>query len=71
MGVDMLMKIPELSETIEESEIFCDGCGKVVGFIKWFKDMASSCPTCSKKQTPQEAAGTYKMLCIDCRSMET
>ncbi len=71
MGNDALMGIPELTETIEETEIFCDYCGKLLGFIKWFEDLTRPCPTCNKKQTPQEAAGTHKMLCIDCRSFDT
>jgi len=65
------MGIPELIETIEEGEIVCDGCGKLIGFIKWFIDMRTPCLFCSKKQTPEEAASTHKMLCIDCRSMDT
>ena len=61
----------ELTETIEEGEIVCDGCGKLIGFIKWFTDMTKPCPICSKKQTPEEAASTHKMMCIDCRSVDT
>jgi len=71
MEIDVFMGIPELSETIEESEILCDGCGKLIGFIKWFTDMTTPCPICSKKQTPEEATSTHKMMCIDCRSVDT
>ena len=66
------MPKPILHETIEESEIFCDVCGKLLCFIKWYKDMSKPCQICSKKpQTRQEASSTLKMLCVDCRSRET
>ena len=65
------MGIPELIETIEEGEIICENCGKLIGFIKWYTDMTTPCLFCSKKQTPEEAASTHKMLCINCRSRDT
>jgi len=43
------MGMSELSETIEEIEIFCDYCGKSLGFIKWFEDLTVPCPPCCKK----------------------
>jgi len=70
-GVDVRMGITELTETIEEGEIVCDDCGKLIGFIKWFTDMTTACLICSKKQTPEEAASTHKMLCIKCRITNT
>jgi len=70
-GVDGLMGIPELTETIEESEIICDGCGISIGFIKWFSDMSTPCPICSKELTPQEAVSSHKMLCNWCRISDT
>jgi len=65
------MGMSELSETIEEIEIFCDYCGKSLGFIKWFEDLTVPCPPCCKKQTPTEAEGTHKMLCFHCRITNT
>jgi len=71
MEIDGLMGIPELVETIEESEIICDDCGVSLGFIKWFTDMSTPCPICNEKQTPEEAAMTHKMLCNYCRILDT
>ena len=66
----MGLGIPKLYETIEESEISCDTCGRLIGFIKWFKDMSNPCPECSKA-TSKEAVNTHKMLCVKCRIITT
>ena len=66
----MGLGIPKLYETIEESEISCDTCGRLIGFIKWFKDMSTPCPVCSEA-TPKEVVNTHKMLCVKCRIITT
>ena len=67
----ILVGLPEAAQTLEESQLDCDSCGKLIGVIKWFKDLSTTCPTCNDKQSSQEASESFKMLCIDCRSKDT
>jgi len=68
---NMLIGNTEPAETVEESQLVCDSCGKLLGVIKWFKDLTTPCPTCSDSQSSQELVTSFKMLCIECRSNDT
>ncbi len=61
------MGMYERTETIEETEIFCDYCGKLMGFIKWFTDMFTPCT----KEESEKVINSHKMLCIKCRITNT
>jgi len=61
------MGMSELSETIEETELFCDYCGKVMGFIKWFTDIS----TPSTKEESEKMVNSHRILCSHCRITNT
>lgn len=66
------MGLPEFTETFVEQEITCDICEKLLGFTKWMTDLSTPCPICDELEpTWKDGGRTCKMLCINCRNLET
>jgi len=54
--------------TIEEQEMVCDYCGKILGIIQWKEDMTNSkCPICGEEPDGSE----LKYVCMGCRGSKT
>ncbi len=53
---------------VEEAEIVCDDCGKLLGVTQWKVDYSNTqCPTCGEECDGSE----LKYVCIQCRGQST